>query len=287
MIKERGPPGLLLSIDAKKAFDRVDWGFMIQTLETMGIGPRMIGWDKSLYHHPTAAIKVNSLMSRPFEMKNWTRQGCPLSPLLFVLSLEPLLATKRKDSSITGFKLRKEEHKISAFADEILFYVANPRKSMRNLTNILKQYGEVSNFKINLAKSEILNINLSLTEEKILKNEFKFSWTKELKYLGINLANTGDKMYKINYIPLLDEVRSDCKKFNGTSLSWLGRINSIKMVILPKVMYRFQMVPIALPQQYLRKLKMLLMNLIWKYKKTRVSFQTLRQGKRKGGLAES
>lgn len=251
----------------------------------MGFGPRMIGWVKSLYHHPTASIKVNSLESLPFEMKNGTRQGCPLSPMLFVLSLEPLLATIRNDSSISGFKLGKEEHKLSAFADNILFYVTNPRKTMCNLTNTLKQYGEISNFKINLAKFEILNINLSQIEERRLKNEFKFTWTKELKYLGIKLANTREKMYKINYIPLLDEVRSDGKKFLGTSLSWLGHINIIKMAILPKVMYRFQMVPLALPQQYLRKLKMLLMNLIWKHKKPRVSFQMLKQGKRKGGLA--
>lgn len=65
-IKKSGPPGLLLSIDAEKAFDRVDWGFMIQTLEIMGVGPRMIQWIKTLYHHPTAAIKVNGLMSLPF-----------------------------------------------------------------------------------------------------------------------------------------------------------------------------------------------------------------------------
>lgn len=203
-------------------------------------------------------------MSSLFEMKNGTRHWCPLSPLLFVLSLEPLLATIRKNPDLSVITLVKEEHKFAAFADDILFYITNPQITLPNLLNVLKQYGEISNFKINLAKSEILNINLSKSEERSLKNKFKFAWTKELKYLGIRLANTLENIYKINYLPLLDKVRIESKKLTSRSLSWIGRINIIKMVLLPKITYRFQMLPVALPQQYLRRLKILLMNSIWK-----------------------
>lgn len=82
--KDGGAPGLLLSIDAEKAFDRVDWGFMQGTLEEIGLGENMIRWIKALYTRPTARVKVNGVLSEPFEMFNGTRQGCPLSPLLFV-----------------------------------------------------------------------------------------------------------------------------------------------------------------------------------------------------------
>lgn len=92
-IKKGGSPVLVLSMDAEKAFIRVDWGFMIETLESMGVGPRMIQLIKVLYKQPTASVNINRMPSPSFKMRNGTRQGCLLSPLLFVLSLEPLLAT--------------------------------------------------------------------------------------------------------------------------------------------------------------------------------------------------
>lgn len=167
------------------------------------------------------------------------------------------MTTIHNDPDISGFKVGEEEHKLAAFADDVLFYITNPLTTMPKLLKTLGKYGEVSNFKINLAKSEILNIKLSKTEERIVKKEFKFGWTKELKYLGIKLANTIEKIYSINYLPLLDEVRSDCKRFTGRPLSWIGRINIIKMVLLPKITYRFQMLPVLLPQQYLRRIKII------------------------------
>lgn len=94
---------------------------MIKTLESMGLGPRMIQWIKVLYKQPTAAIKINGEFSPSFEMKNGTRQGCPLSSLLFVLSLEPLLAGIRSNPDIGGIWIGDVEHKVAAFVDDLLF----------------------------------------------------------------------------------------------------------------------------------------------------------------------
>lgn len=88
-IKESRAPGLLLSIDAENAFDRVDWGFMMWTLEKIGLGDITRRWMGALYSRPTARVRVNGVLSEPFEMFNGARQGCPLSPLLFVLALDP------------------------------------------------------------------------------------------------------------------------------------------------------------------------------------------------------
>lgn len=74
---------------------------MKSTLEAMG----MAQWIKALYKHPTTKVKVNRTLSPPFEMYNGMRQGCPLSPLFFVLSLEPLLSTIRNNSDIGGIKI--------------------------------------------------------------------------------------------------------------------------------------------------------------------------------------
>lgn len=130
-IEEGKYPGLRLSIDTEKAFHRVDWGFMMNTVEVMGVGPKMIHWIKALYNQPTARVKIN-------EMYNGMRQGCPLSPLLFVLALEPLLAEIRNSPDIGGIKIGHEEHKIATYADDILFYVSRPRITLPNIMNLQK-----------------------------------------------------------------------------------------------------------------------------------------------------
>lgn len=150
-------------------------------------------------------------------MENGTRQGCPLSPLLFELTLEPLLASIRNNPDINEIRMGEEEHKLAAYADDVLFYISNPRITIPNLLGTLKKYGEISNLKINLSKSEILNINISRQEEVKLQEEFHFPWRKEIKYLGVSLTDSLRKIYLTNYIPLLDEIKQEIKKISNTS----------------------------------------------------------------------
>lgn len=101
-------PDLLLSIDAEKAFDRVDWGFMMIMLQHLGMGPKIMKGIKNLYNGPTARVRVNGKTSPVFEMFNGTRQGCPLSPFLYVLSQEPFLATLRNNQGIEGARVEEK-----------------------------------------------------------------------------------------------------------------------------------------------------------------------------------
>lgn len=119
----------------------------------------MLSWIKGLYTHPTARVKVNGTLSESFKMYNGTRQGCPLSPLLFALALEPLLSEIRLSPDISGVKIGEEEYKIAAYADDILFYVTHPRTTLPNLIATIKDYGRLSNFRVNPTKSETLDIN--------------------------------------------------------------------------------------------------------------------------------
>ena len=129
----------------------------------------MMRWIGALYSDPTAQIQVNGTLSEAFKLHNGTRQGCPLSPLLFVLSLEPLLTSIRKNREINGIKVGEQEHKIAAYADDIMLFIANPRQSLPKVMEEMDEYGKVSNFKINMEKTEILNIDTSLKEKRELK----------------------------------------------------------------------------------------------------------------------
>lgn len=201
------PRYLILSTDAEKAFNHMDWDFLSAVLRGTGLGPHMLHWNSALYVSPTAQVKVNGGLSTAFPIRNGTRQACPLWPLLFALVLEPLLQKVRANQNIRGVQAGSLEHKLSAYADNILFHVVDPHVLLPNLMGELTAYGKVSNFRINYTKSEILPITVPPTLAASLKGFFPFTWsTPSMKYLGVQLTDRPNSLYPHNYIPLLKKI---------------------------------------------------------------------------------
>ena len=116
---------MIISIDAEKAFDKIQYPFMIKTLQKAGIEGTYFNIRKPVYDKPTANTVLSGDKLKPFPLRSGTRQGCPLSPLLFNIVLEILATAIREEKEIKGIQIRKEEVKLSLFADDIL-YIQNP-----------------------------------------------------------------------------------------------------------------------------------------------------------------
>lgn len=178
-------PSIFLSTDAKKAFDRVSWRFMFGVLRHMGLGEHMLRWIAGVYASPQARVKVNGVYSEPIKISNGRRQGCPLSPMLFALSLEPLLNKIRQNPDIQGLQIGDRIYKISAYADNLLFTLSSPHVSLPNLMKEVEGYSVLANLKINYAKSEVMGVALPLVVQQTVQPNFKFKWVgTALKYLG-------------------------------------------------------------------------------------------------------
>ena len=98
-------PGAILSLDQEKAFDRVDWGYMLRVLSTMGFGESFCSWVQLMYHGANSSVIINGFVSDAFPVSRGVRQGCLLPPLLYVLVAETLACAVRADQMITGFPI--------------------------------------------------------------------------------------------------------------------------------------------------------------------------------------
>ena len=189
---------ITISIDTEKVFNKIQHPFMIKTLQKVGIEGTYLNIIKAIYDKPTVNMVLNDEKLKPFPLRSGTRQGCPLSPLLFNIVLEVLATAFRDGKEIKGIQIRKEEVKLSLFADDMILYIENPKDATRKLLELINESGKVVGYKINAQKSLAFLYTNDENSEREIKETVPFTTvTKRVKYLGINLPKeTKDHMQK-------------------------------------------------------------------------------------------
>ena len=134
---------------------------------------------------PTENLILNGEKLKAFPLRSRTRQGCPLSPLLFNIVLEVLATAIREEKEIKGIQIGKEEVNLSLFADDMILYIENTKDRIRKLLELISEFRKVAGYKINTQKS----LSFLYTNNEKSEKSIPFTTaTKRIKYLGINFS---------------------------------------------------------------------------------------------------
>jgi hypothetical protein len=140
---------MIHSVDAEKAFDKIQDPFRIKVLKKLGIEGLFLNIIKAIYDKPRANIILNGEL-KPFLLKSGMRQVCLLSPLLFNIDSEFLTKAIRKEQKIKGIQIWKEEVKLSPFADNMILYLRDPKNSTKKLLEIINSFSKALGYKANI-----------------------------------------------------------------------------------------------------------------------------------------
>lgn len=274
--------GILLFLDFEKAFDSLEWPFMIACLQKFGFGPEFIKWIQVLYKNPTITIKINGWLSEEVNLTRGIRQGCPVSALLFIMATE-MLAIKIRTSNIRGIKMKTchggREFKISQYADDSLLFLSDERE-IPKAVKIIDEYTKVSGQKLNMPKTEVLGIGIYKTLH--YDNKYNMHWCKDsVRCLGIYIGHNEKVCRLKNWDNKLEEMQKLVDQWRTRDLTFYGKILVFKTLALSKLV--FSAINTCIPSDIIGKVNKIMYNFIWN-KTERIKRCTLIAPQINGGL---
>ena len=273
-------PAVILSLDQEKAFDRVDWGFMTSTLSTMGFGPSFISWVNLFYNRVQSAVNVNGYLSPFFHLSRGVRQGCPLSPLLYVLVSEVLAVNIRCNPRISGLVLPGSSplSPISQYADDTSLILSSD-DFIKATFETYDLYEKASGSKLNRSKSKGLWLGSWRGRSD---PPVDLDWSSfKLKVLGV-FVGIGD-LTEDNWRPRINAVSKVLSSWRSRSLSFRGKSLVINALALSRIWYVASLV--CMPARVRQELCTLVFKFFWSGKPDLVSRTVVVQPTCLGGFS--
>lgn len=226
-------PSVLLKLDISKAFDTVEWPFLLQVLQAMGFGQRWRDWISALISTASTSILLNGEPGSKIFNRRGLRQGDPLSPMLFILIMEVLhrlFEAARQGNVMAQLPGHGIKHQCSIYADDVVLFITPSRQNLVSAREILDFFGKVSGLKTNLTKSQAIPIACTDEHKALITRLLPVPITQfPVTYLGIPLS-----IYPLRrgaFQPLLDRVTTAMPTWKASLMNKAGQLTTVKAVM--------------------------------------------------------
>ena len=276
-------PGLLLFLHFEKAFDTLEWPFIQKTLLSFGFGPSIVQWFKTFYNNTESCIMNNGWASNFFSIHRGVRQGCPLSPYLFILSAEIMAKAIRRNTDIKGLVVKDTEIKLSQYADDTTLILDGSEKSLSEALRVLESFEKVSGLRLNSKKTEALWIDSCVGKREKLCPEKDFNWQNtKVKALGVWLSTDPEITTKLNFDEKIEKMRNYLSCWSVRRLSLIGKITVIKSLAASQIIHLLS--PLQTNPQIIKQINDLFFVFLWNNKGDKIKRNVIIQNYGNGGL---
>ena len=272
-------PGILLFLDFQKAFDTLEWSFIQHTLNLFNFGNSIKKWISAFYTNSESSVLKNGFCTNYFKLSRGVRQGCPLSPYLFIVAAEVLAKRIRQDKTFRGITIFGTESKISQFADDTSAFCDNV-SSVQNLIRTVNDFGIFSGLKLNTSKTKAIWLGPWRDRED---QPLNLNWTKEpVRTLGIFVSYDEIANEKRNFMLKVQKLNTNLDIWRSRKLSLFGRVLITKSLGIPHLIYSKSM--LVTPSEVVSSVTTSLFDFIWCKKPDKIKRQVMYQDYVDGGL---
>ena len=259
--KSEGTNSLLLSVDYRKAFDTISTVHINKVIELFGFGAYYSRWIKIILKDRLSCTTNGGYTSGDFRMERGVRQGCPISPLLFVLAVELLAISIRQDPNIKGITVGETVFLIKQYADDTTFFLKTT-EDLKRVINRIKEFSKFSGLCLNTQKSQIMVLGKGFLSEE---HTLGIKQATHIKILGIIFStNISASENKDNWKDKIENIERMFSKWRHRNLSIIGKITIIKTFALSQLVYIMQ--SIAIPNEELEQINRIFFRFLWKRK---------------------
>jgi hypothetical protein len=233
---------ILVNIDFEKAFDTIKWDFILQSMKNLNFPEPFIKWIKALYTDIETCVMNNGFTTKYFKPERGVRQGCPLSPYLFIITTEIMNRWLKKHLEQHGTTDKEgNNYLISQFADDTSFAVHCNKQALDTLFKYLEVYGRITGLKINIEKTEILLLGKTNIDD--VPKRYRKHIKESVKYLGCNIYKEHKSTTEKNTEEAVKKIEALLKKWEKRHITLSGRIAVIKSLLLPQLTYTLSTLP--------------------------------------------
>ena len=262
-LNNKNKPRALIALDFAKAFDTLSKKCIVQSLETFNFGPRFIGFVKTIMKDTESCIINGGWISDRFNTERGIRQGCPLSPLLFIVAVEMMAIKIRNCKEIQGIKVNDQQngtHKIIQFADDTTLTMKDER-DIRKTVEIIEKFQAFSGLKLNKLKCQGTWLGSRKNETgncggiRMLK--------EKIKILGIYFSSENEaSLIEENWTEKIEKILRVIKKWENRNPSLYGKVILVKTLLLSQLSHLIQ--ALACPETMINRINSIIYRFLWK-----------------------
>ena len=223
-----------MKIDVSKAFDSVQWSFLLKVLAALNFPEKFITWIKKCIELASFSVQINGELAGYFNSKRGLRHGCALSPYLFIVCMQVLskLFDKAAVEKKIGYHPYCKDINLThiCFADDVLVFSDGKKTSIEGILAVFQEFARVSGLNISLEKSTLYLAGVQAEDSEAIMEQFPFdSGFLPVRYLGLPLLTK--RMNAQDYSPLLSRIRSRISSWTTRQLSFAGMLQLVGSVL--------------------------------------------------------
>lgn len=283
-------PAVLLKLDISKAFDTVQWPFLVEVLSALGFGPKWLAWICGLLATSTTKIAVNGIAGETIYNCQGLRQGSPLSPMLFILCMEPLYHLFECASTaglLTPLARSGLQQRVSMYADDVMLFLKPSVRDLRACAAVLDLFGHASGLRINLHKSAALPIRCRQEHMQTVTGLLGCTGgTFPCRYLGLPLSIR--KQTTAQFQEMVDQMAARLPTWKAVTLPKSSRLLLVQSVL--SAIPAHSMLAMGLPPKTIKAMIKICRGFLWCGKeeagggKCAVAWESLSRPRWAGGL---